>query len=351
MPSRPRIAYVIDPCFPGGTAAAVAAELRVVADVADVEVHAIGSRMFAGRPVAPVLARALADLKLNLIWGCRTIRADLILLHNPAFLKFEPGLRSRLIARHLVVVTHENFLRPGGGEGFAAGHCLALIDSASLALCKSLAPVSPWNRATLMDWLRSQPKTGDWRVLARDWFNICDLPLTPPNPAPRDRRGRLSRPGFEKFPSLAAMDQCFPPHAEANIMLGGDTFLASARERPHWTIHPFLSLGAHEFFGMIDFMIYFTSPAWRESFGRVLAEAIAAGKVVICDHASAACFPGAALAATPAEVNAIVAEFIADPALYRRHAERAQKTLERYSPSAFRPLVHSMIHMPVGGAA
>jgi hypothetical protein len=351
MQPRPRIAYVIDPRFPGGTSAAVAAELCALAGLARIEVHAIGSRMFAGRPVAPVLARALADLRLEPIRDRDTISADLILIHNPAFLKFESELRSRLIARHLVVVTHENFLRPGGSEGFAAGHCLALIDAASLALRKSLAPVSPWNRKTVQDWLAARPKGGAWRVHEQDWFNICDFPLTPPNPAPRDRRGRLSRPGFEKFPALAQMDLCFPPHAEANIILGGDTYLAMAQERPHWSILPFLSRAADEFFRMIDFMVYFTSPAWRESFGRVLAEAIAAGKLVICDHDSAACFPGAVIAARPVEVDAIIARFVADPEGYRRHVEGAQHMLERYSPDAFRPLVQALLGGPLRGAA
>ena len=32
---------------------------------------------------------------------------------------------------------------------------------------------------------------------------------------------------------------------------------------------------------MIDFFVYFTAPTWQESFGRVVAEAIAAGKVVL----------------------------------------------------------------------
>jgi hypothetical protein len=348
---RPTIAYVIDPRFPGGTSSGVAAELRAVADLADISIHAIDTRMFAGRPVAPVIERALADLKLVLDWDRETVHADLILIHNPAFLKFESDFRRRLFTRRLVVVAQENFLRPGGDEGFAVGHCLGLIDAASLALHKLLAPVSPWNRTTVQDWLAGTSEAGTWQVHERDWFHLCDFPLVAPTPAPRDRRGRLSRPGFEKFPSLVDMELCFPPHAEANIILGGDTLRSLEEERPHWQIHPFRSLEPDKFFGMIDFMVYFTSPEWRESFGRVLAEAIAAGKLVICDHASAAGFPDAVIAARPEEVDAIVARFVADPSGYRRQVEKSQRILARFSSGAFRPLVKAALGQEMEGVA
>lgn len=337
------IAYVIDPRFSGGTSTAVAAELRAVAGFARVTVHAVESQMFSGRTVAPVLARVLADLRLELEWDSETISADLVILCNPVFLKFQTSLGKRIIARHLVVVTWENFLLPGGSDAFDVGHCLAQIDGASLALHKSLAPVSPYNRATVEGWLDQNRPASGWSVLDRNWVSIFDGPRQLPTATPADRRGRLSRPGAEKFPLLRDMDLCFPEHADLNVILGADAFLHPDLHRPHWKLYPFRGIEVAQFFAMIDFMVYFTAPTWRESFGMVLAEAIAAGKVVISDPQTAATFSGAVIAAQPGDVDRIIAGFIADPAGYRRQVERAQAGLAQYSGAAFAALLTDLL--------
>jgi glycosyltransferase involved in cell wall biosynthesis len=232
-------------------------------------------------------------------------------------------------------VTHENFLRPGGHETHDVAHCLDLIDAASLALDKRLAPISPQNRATVADWLAARPDQSHWSVLPEDWFNICDFPLVPPTPAPRDRRGRHSRPGLEKFPSLADLDLCFPRHAEANVILGADLLADAVRTRPHWQAFSFDALDLADYFSRIDFMVYFTAPTFRESFGRVLAEAIAAGKVVISDAETAAPFGDAVLAARPDAVDGLIAGFVARPDRYAAQVRRAQAHLAAYSSDAF----------------
>jgi hypothetical protein len=221
---------VIDPRFSGGTSAAVAAELRAISREGRVSVHAIRSEMFGTQPVSPQNEAALADLGLSLIWDAPEIAADLVVLHNPLFLKRDRVLATRIIARHLVVVTHENLLRPGGDEGFDADHCLGVIDRASMVLRKSLAPISAHNRTTVTAWLAAQHRPG-WSILAQDWFNICDLAILEPTDAPKDRRGRHSRPGFEKFPGPEHMDLCFPKHALSNTILGADTFLKAELPR------------------------------------------------------------------------------------------------------------------------
>ena len=330
------VAYIIDPRLPGGTSSAVAQELAAIADIAQVKVHALESQMFRGRNVAPQLARRLDDLRLELVWDSGTVSADIVILHNPSFLKFQHELGLRIFARHLVVVTHENFLRPGRHEGFGVLRCLDQIDRSSLALRKSIAPVSSHNRSTVRDWLSLHRLPGNWAVLDRDWFNVCDFPRRAPATAISDRRGRHSRPGLEKFPGLGDMDLCFPKHAEANVILGADLFLALGTQRPHWLMFPFQGIDLERYFEMFDFMVYFTSPMWRESFGRVLAEAVAAGKVVISDAETAATFGGAVIQGTPATVDSIIQRFIDQPRLYRDHVLAAQGKLDRFSAAAFR---------------
>lgn len=345
MRSCQSIAYVIDPRFQGGTSTAVAAELRAAARLARVRVHAVESRMFSGRRVAPVLAQVLAELRLELEWDCDTISADLVIVCNPVFLKFQASLGKRIVARHLIVVTWENFLLPGGSEAFDVEGCLDQIDRASLALSKSLAPVSPYNRATVEGWLKRNRPASGWSVLDRNWVSIFDGPRQSPTTRPADRRGRLSRPGSEKFPPLRDMDLCFPAHADLNLILGADAFMHPELRRPHWKLYPFRGLEVMQFFAMIDFMVYFTAPTWRESFGMVLAEAIAAGKVVISDPETAKTFAGAVVPAQPGDVDGILAGFIANPAGYRRQVERAQAVLAEHSAAAFGALMADLLQL------
>lgn len=339
----PDIAYIIDPRFPGGTSSAVAAELAVAVTRGRVAVHAVSSAMFEGRTVAPQLRQALDRLGLRLIWDAPTVSADLAILHNPSFLRFQKELPCRILARRLVAVSHENFQRPGGFEPYDVGACLAAIHRASLALSKEIAPVSAWNRRTVLDWMRGHALPGPWSVAEDDWFNICDMPFQPPTPRPRDRRGRMSRPGSEKFPDLADMHLCFPKTADANVILGAESLIEAGPQPDHWQLIPFQGIEPPQFFDMIDFMVYFTKPTLRESFGRVLAEGIAAGKVVISDAGNAAAFGDGVVAATPAEVDDIVARMVRDPKAYAQQVKRGQDRLSAYSPAVFARLFDKVL--------
>lgn len=344
------IAYVLEPRFPGGTSSAVAEELRAIAPLGRPAVHAANSRMFAGQEPAPPLAAALEALGIDPVWDAETMSADTVILHNPSFLKFQPDFGARILCRQLIVVTHENFLRPGGEEAFDTAGCLDRIDRATLALRKSLAPISAHNRATVEAWGARFGLPPGWDLLAEDWFNICELPMTPPTEAPRDRRGRHSRPGFEKFPPPADLDLCFPAHAETNVILGADLVIAEGAPA-HWQVYPFRGLDLATYFAMIDFMVYFTAPTWQESFGRVLAEGIAAGKVVISDPATAAGFGGGVIGARPEEVDGIIRAFVDDPARYAAHVRTAQAALAGFSAEAFRARFADLTAPRTGAAA
>ncbi len=334
--TRPQIAYVIDPRFPGGTSAAVADELAVAAGMGDLAVHAVSSAMFKGRQVAPVLDRALAALGLRLNWDAPAIGGDLVILHNPSFLKFQARLAPRLVARRLVVVTHENFALPGGLPGFDVAACLAQIDAASFAGEKILAPVSPYNRETVAAWCAAHPAAArPWALAGEDWFNICAPGDAAATPRPRDRRGRHSRAGIEKFPPLADLDLSFPESAEANVILGADSLMAAGPLRPHWALFPFHGIEIERYFEMIDFMVYHTAPTLRESFGRVLAEGIAAGKVVIADPDTASVFEGGVIGARPDEVSDVIARHIEATHLYAQQVDRGRAALARFSASRF----------------
>ena len=81
------------------------------------------------------------------------------------------------------------------------------------------------------------------------------------------------------------------------------------------------------FLAGIDFFVYFTHPFWRESFGRSIAEAIAAGKLVITDPVTATSFGSGVISNDGRGVDAIVAAHVAEPGRYRSAVRRAQASL------------------------
>jgi glycosyltransferase involved in cell wall biosynthesis len=240
----------------------------------------------------------------------------------------------------LFVVCHENLVRPDGPESFDVAHCLDLIAGQTIARKKYLAPVSGWNRQCAEDWMQSNPTR--WQLAPVDWTNICDFDLKLATSAPADRRGRHSRPGLEKFPPLPALMQMFPPTCEAVRMLGADSLL-SATCPPHWDLLPFGAETVDRFLGTIDFFVYFTHPFLQESFGRVIAEALAAGKVVITSAATGATFGEGVIAAQPDQVDQIIAAFIADPESYAAQVRRGHAALANFGVTAFQQRFETLI--------
>lgn len=346
---RPRVALLVEPRFPGGTSGAVAAEIRALAPHVTLSVVALETRMFRDRPVHPEIERALDHVGLALLPPPPVVHADTIVLHNPSALKFDTRLAPRLSATRIVLVTHESFLRPGGGEGFDVGHCLDLVTARVAGGARLLAPVSPANRRGVEAWLATGRGAG-WTLAADDWPNILEPRMIAPKQRPRDRRGRHSRAGFEKFPGLPALRAQFPPHAERCAILGADTLLLDPDPAPpHWELLPFGAMPVEEFLAGIDVFVYFTNPGWRESFGRAIAEAIAAGKLVITDPETAAPFGPGVIADDGTHVDAIVAAHLGDPRRYAAAVRRAQADLARHRPEAVVPRLLSLIE--AGGGA
>lgn len=341
---------MIEPCFPGGTSSAIAAELDAIAPFVDVEVHGLTTAMFPDRRIAPQLGNVLLRLGIPLHLDSHKVTADTIIFHNPSCLKFQETLNTRMIANHLIVVTHENFLRPGDAPAFDVEKCLGLIASQSLALVRSLAPVSAHNRSTVNRWMQSTDAGEDWQILGDTWFNICLQDRQPPTPAPQDRRGRLSRPGMEKFPSQDVLRLCFPKAAQRNVILGADHMMQFSDTPPHWTLLPFGAVTVEQFFKEIDFFVYYTAPTWRESFGRVIAEAVSAGKIAITDQETARGLNGAAIGAPADQVTDIIAGYLADPGRYCADVERFQSCLDQFSPSRFASMFRSAVMQTEDGA-
>lgn len=334
------LTLVIDPRFSGGTSSAVAREINALACDYRLSVVAISSQHFKGKAVHHAIEDACEQTGTQLRWDPPFISSDLVALHNPSFLKFDTSLTSRIHCDRLFVVCHENFLRPGGAEGFDVGHCLSLISVASLCRQKYLMPVSGWNRQGVEAWSMSNPS--NWKIGPSNWFNICDFDMAPATSRPRDRRGRHSRAGPEKFPGYAALSQMFSDQAESVRIMGADSLMSDDRPA-RWELLPFGAEPVDHFLQTLDFFIYFTNPMWQESFGRVIAEAIAAGKVVIASPETALSFGNGVIAAEPAEVDHIVARLIENPAAYADQVQRGQEVLRGFGVDAFRSQLETLV--------
>ena len=340
-----RLVLVLDPRFPGGTSSAVAQEIAELSQVYDLRVIGLETRHFKGRTVNPRLQAAMEQAGLQIEWTPVKVSADVIVIHNPAAFKFDTTLETRFVAQQLYVVAHENFLRPNGAPGFDVTRALGLISQNTLAEHLLIAPVSAYNRSTVERWLATAPEAAaQWGVAAENWFNICEFQTIAPTRSPRDRRGRVSRVGFEKFPSRAVMEQHFPEHAEHCAILGADNILDFPDPPPaHWQLYRFGAREVAEFLTEIDFFVYFPNPCLRESFGRVIVEAIAAGKLVITDTGTAQTFGPAVIASEGDDVDEIIARYIADPASYARFVEQAQIWMQRFSGGAFRATLQKQL--------
>ena len=311
----------------------MAAELRALDPHLQLTVYGLESAMFRGRPRNPAIVGALEELGLQLLPEPPVIHADTIVLHNPACLKADLVLRPRLSAGRILVVTHENFLRPGGREGFDIRHCLDLISGRIAGGEMLLAPVSASNRAGVADWLAQNPDQR-WSLAPDDWSNICDQSLIAPTPNPRDRRGRHSRAGFEKFPADRVLASPVSRRMPIAVPSSARTTCCPTRRlfRRTCELLPFGSIKVSEFLASIDFFVYFTHPLWRESFGRAIAEAIAAGKLVITDPITAENFGPGVIGDDGSGIDLIIHEHVVHPTRYAAAVRLAQTGLAAYRP-------------------
>lgn len=342
---KPEITLVLDPRFPGGTSSAVARELYALANVARLRVVTILSNMFKGDDINPVLADALNDLGIVPVQDPDVVTSETIVVHNPSFLKFNTTLNTRFVCNRMIVVAHENFLRPNGSPGFDIEKCLAMLSENTFARKYLIAPVSGYNRSTVKRWRESTNTF--WDLSDINWFNICDFELTGPSNSPADRRGRLSRAGFEKFPDSETMGILFPDHAEYCGILGADSLMLDPQVPAHWDLYKFRELPMDRFLKKIDFFVYFTHPNLQESFGRVIPEAIAAGKLVITDTQTAKTFGTAVICTTPDKVDNIIKGYVDVPDTYIAHVQTSQNSLQNFSSTSFSTSVLKFLNEPI----
>jgi len=320
---RLRLAIVGSLRFPGGTSTAIADELPVLESLGDVVFYDADVKMLRQCPKNDALVRSLRLHQVPVAPASGIVAADVVIVHNPALFKYEDSLDLRLVGRRVFVVMHENPVTAFCSPTYQCERVLGMLRAASVTPGFFLAPISRVSRQSIANAGLSFP------VTQTDWRNVWSGEFRAPVQRPLDRRGRHSRPGPEKWPKPDDLDLCFPRHA-VNHILGAPPWLTEATNTAPSTFHyPFGSMDVGGFLERVDFFVYFHSEGWRESFGRCIAEAIAAGKLVITHPYLEQTFGKGCVYATPAEVDRIIAFYLDRPAEYVAKVGRAQRDLAR----------------------
>ena len=143
------------------------------------------------------------------IWNPPVVRADIVVFHNPSCLQVRrPARPAHQLPAGLRRHPREFPAARTARRASTWRRCLRLIDAALVCRAPLLAPVSALQPPHVEAWARGPARLAGRRLrLAR---TSATSRCAPPTAAPRDRRGRHSRPGFEKFPPLETMLAHFP---------------------------------------------------------------------------------------------------------------------------------------------
>ena len=321
------IAVLTSDRFPGGTSTALATEIPSLIKAGLKTLYSPGLNMFRGLPANPHLANVAKRLDIEICSEFQVISARTVILHNPLIFKFDQAVDFRIVCENFICVMHENLTYPNGMDRFEYERILTLLDN--IVECRTfiIAPISGVSRSFI------PPLPSEFEVAQLDWNNIVDGEMVAPKTEPEDRRGRHSRPGMEKWPSIADLRFCFA--AGESFILGADYIRNHDHGLQNATFYNYGELPVDKFLSKFDFFVYFHSSSWRESFGRVISEAICAGKVVITHEYLRKTFGDSCLYASPEEVDGIIETHVSNPASFIEQVTQSQAAMTQFSRESF----------------
>lgn len=325
---------VADTRFPGGTSSAIAHELRALHRagyrVAVVQQNAAVLKQ--DRPVNPELAACFTAGLAQHITPKKGdhLRATLAVVHNP-YVLLDPVGDWRISAGKRIIVAHQPAL-DGTGLPYYDPARINANATALFGAAPVWAPISAVSRANMVAaGLADQLTADDWTNLieTEEWFAPRPHPV-----ADRPVIGRHSRPDWAKWPAeRTTMLQAYPddPSVTVKLLGVGDGLrdLMQGAYPANWQTFAFNEIEPRDFLHGIDFFVYYHHPDWVEGFGRTIAEAAAAGCVVILPETFRPSFGESALYRSPAEVLPTVRELYQDWDGYGLQSQMARRWMER----------------------
>ncbi len=347
MPDTFDLLYFIEPRFPGGTSAAVVAELTALRreDIRAGICPVLSPIFPAPRPTQREIAALLDAPHCPVVDPRHEISARLVLVHHPRLFEELPAEALRVSADALVLVLHHP---PTDGFGWPQYDLDRILGNLTeIFACPIwLAPVGPEVRARL-----TLPAECAAQVTPEDWHNLIDFDLWPFHPRPPPgatlRIGRHSRPQLNKFPDTRDEAlRIYPEHPGYRItMLGAPSELARLYDPvpANWHLLPFNAGGVRSFLRDLDVFVYFHGAEWVEAFGYAVLEAVASGVPAILPRSFEPLFQDAAIYTDPDGVARAIADFAADPEARDRHTRHARALVERrFGLDQFRPRIERL---------
>lgn len=331
------VVFLTDFRFPGGTTSLTLAEIRASAQ-AGYRVGFIHADSPLNRAQAAI-SNELFDMQLEGIVDQISLQdraqIDLLIVRHPSVATFMDKTTTQLtVMVAALIVNNPPVLNGGSGMVFDLEDCVDNIDRifktqthivAESGVTKSITQgLVPAGRLLDMTWPGLVPSAAP----SRPGFE--STPVV----------GRHSRDSWLKWPSTKEeFDLIYSSTKYHTHILGGVDKLTSklgSQVAEDKTVYGFGEIAVDEFLQDVDFWVYFHDDSLTESFGMSIAEAMAAGKVVILPHYLEASFGDGAIYAEPSEVEELVTMYWSQPQRYTEQSQRARQFVtQEFSIKAF----------------
>jgi hypothetical protein len=307
----------------GGTSTATAAEIRAYkASGLSFALLPLHAHFFPeSQPVHAEIQALIDSLAIPVLTGDHAASCALLLLHNPVVLQNSPLDRVRVLAKHCVIVAHSVPVTPWGALAYDPWAVDRMVRKA-FGTAPVWAPITPVCREGFRRCGFNRP------ILASDWSSIMETEAWgEPRLAPRFDRisiGRHSRPDPDKWPATRADFLMAYPDAEdidVHLLGAGELIRDLIGKTPaNWKLYPFNAISPRVFLNTIDYFVYFHHPSIVEGFGRALAEAAAAGCVLVLPPYLKSTFGPGAVYCEPPDVQAAVRRLHQDRDAFARQS-------------------------------
>jgi hypothetical protein len=336
--------------FPGGTSAAIEAELRAqaAAGYRTGLVQLKGPTLRFPHPIHPGIRACLDEGLADLLDPDVPVSARLLLAHHPFNFAHPASQGLGIAAEQRLLVVHQP---PFDGAGEPFYDCAAVARNAEELLGGAVtwAPVGPRVREQLG--LLDEPLP----LTRRDWHNILDAePWRVPRDAALAARpviGRHSRPDPLKWPDdRERILEVYPDDPRYLVrILGGGAFLRElvGVYPRNWQVLAFNEITPQRFLATIDFFVYYHHSRWVEAFGRTVLEAMASGALCILPPGFRNLFENGAVYAEPAEVRELVRRLHVNRRAFREQSLRGTALVRaRFGPASHVERLRELIGRP-----